>query len=168
MKTKAFVALSIAVLMLAQGALAKGPPQKLTISGAGLAETIEITDDQATLEALGTMVLEDYTTRTSTAPQGINGEGTLITRYYVISSGDYFAFDELIYYPDSEGGRGYIHYLGIVNGSSEYDGDWFRANADSEVVLVSLIDGGEREAETAEAGIFDAFIQAVTLFVAAQ
>ena len=141
MNGKVFLALVVALagLLLAPMVLAKGPPQKVTISGAGLAPQIELTGDQVTLEALGFMALEDYTTESPEAPEGISGDGYLITRYFETSPGRYMAFDQARYYPDPAGGRGAIYYVGIFNGSSEYDHHWFRPNADNEAVLSRVI-----------------------------
>ncbi|MFN8560106.1 MAG: hypothetical protein U0703_00355 [Anaerolineae bacterium] len=99
MRAKLILAVLIAGLALAQAALAKGPPQKITISGGDLPHEIEITDDEATLNALAMMVLEDYTTLTPDAPEGISGDGYLITRFYEQSPRRYVAFDEVRYYP---------------------------------------------------------------------
>lgn len=171
MKLKSVVLLLVGVLiglqLVAQAVLAKGPPQKVTISGADLAEEIVITDDETTLNALAMMTLEDYRTRTDEAPD-VEGEGYLITRYFENSAGRLFPFDALHYFPDPQGGRGYINYTGIFSGSSEYDGDWFRANSDSETVLLALIEGEDVERAAERKGMFDRFIQVIAQFMAAQ
>jgi hypothetical protein len=51
------------------------------------------------------------------------GGGYQITRYYVEGVGE-IPFDQLHYYPET----GYVFYDGIVNGESEYDGEWYSAN----------------------------------------
>ena len=93
------------------------------------------------------MTLEDYSTRTPDAPEGISGEGYLLTRYFEDSNSilkdRYFPFDQVRYYRDPDGGRGYLNYVGIIGGSSEYDGQWFRPNADGELALQRLIVDGE-------------------------
>ncbi len=140
--------LMIAALVLgAQISWAKGPPQKVTITGGDLPHDIEITDDRDVLDALQMMTLEVYDTRSPYEPLDIaaygdsSGEGYLITRYYVNSlTGEYVAFDELRYYPAHDGGQGYLRYVGIVNGRSEYDGEWFRPSANGEATLQWLID----------------------------
>lgn len=178
MRTKLFAVLLLSLLLLAQAASlrlqAKGPPQKVTISGGDLTTEIEITGDEAILSALGTMILEDFDTRTSVAPEGSDtwGDGYLITRYFENQGGRMFAFDEVRYYPDPEGGRGYIHYSGIFSGSSEYDGQWFRADSNGEAVLQSVI-AGEGSAATAQpsvgaSGILNIFLNALAAFVGAQ
>ncbi len=145
--TRGGLLLLIAALLLAAPiSWAKGPPQKVTITGGDLPHDVEITGDAAVLDALQMLVLEDYDTRSPYEPIDIaaygdsSGAGYLITRYYVNSAGDFFPFDELRYYPALDGGQGYLRYLGIVNGSSEYDGEWFRPSANGEATLQWLID----------------------------
>ncbi len=135
-----------ALLLAAPISWAKGPPQKVTITGGDLPHDVEITDDAAVLDALQMLVLEDYDTRSPYEPLDIaaygdsSGEGYLITRYYVNSlNGQYVAFDELRYYPARDSGQGYLRYVGIVNGRSEYDGEWFRPSANGEATLQWLI-----------------------------
>jgi hypothetical protein len=153
-----------------QAALAKGPPQKVTISGGDLSAEIEVTDDAGILEALGTMMLEDFDTRTPDAPEGFDdswGDGYLITRFYEDPPGHFFPFDAVLYYPDPEGGRGYIQYLGIANGWSEYDGKWFRASAEGEAALTLVITGAQDEASAAPSGILSLFLNALAALAGA-
>jgi hypothetical protein len=162
MKTKSLLILLIVALVLAQTALAKGPPQKVTISGGDLAGEIEITDDETVLNALSMMTLEDYDTLTAEAPEGISGDGFLITRFYEDPPGRYFPFDQVRYYPDPEGRRGYLFYVGIVNGSSEYDGMWFRASEAGEAVLIDVLANAE---PAASANILDLLLASFAALV---
>ena len=74
----------VAALGLAQAGLvvAKGPPQKVTISSPDMPQEIDITGSQPVLDALAMMTLEDYQTLSSDAPEGIANYGYLITRFY--------------------------------------------------------------------------------------
>lgn len=165
MKAKILVGLLVS-LLLAQSALAKGPPQKITISGGDLPGEIEIINDESTLNALAMMQLEDHRTLTPDAPENISGDGYLITRYYEVSSGRYVAFDEVRYYPNPDGGRGYLNYVGLVNGSSEYDGKWFRPSASGEAALQVAITGTEvAETEASTSSILSLFLNAFAAFV---
>lgn len=169
MKRRAFalilVAGLLASLVAVSIALAKGPPQKVTITGGDLPRNVEITDDEATLDALQMMSLEDYDTRSPYEPLEIadygdnSGEGYMITRYYINSlSGEYFAFDELRYYPAHDGGQGYLRYVGIVNGSSEYDGEWFRPSLAGEATLQLLIADAKGEPKDTPAHMLNVLI----------
>ncbi|MCZ2099888.1 MAG: hypothetical protein LC121_27220, partial [Anaerolineae bacterium] len=85
--------------------------------------------------------------------------------YYQMSWGRYVAFDAVRYYPNPDGGRGYVNYLGIINGSSEYDGKWFRANAAGEAALRAVIAGSEtREMPASTASIVRIFLNAFAAF----
>ena len=58
-----------------------------------------------------------------TDPPSNPGIGYEIRRFYIDGRRE-IAFDRLHYYPDT----GFVFYDGIVNGSSEYDGDWYKAS----------------------------------------
>lgn len=157
--------LCMIVLLLAQAVWAKGPPQKITISGEGLAGEIVITDDETTLNALAMMTLEDYVTFTADAPDGISGEGYLLTRFYEISPDRYVPFDQVRYFRSPNGGRGYIQYVGIVNGSSEYDGKWFRPTQDGEIVLQAVLARQELAQDMVrDAVVWRAFLNIAEMF----
>jgi hypothetical protein len=163
-KTLLFIGL-IAVLVLAQSALAKGPPQKITISGDGLAGEIVIVDNEATLNALGMMALEDYDTLTPDAPDGIGGEGYLLTRFFEDSPDHYIPFDQVRYFAIPDGGRGYLQYVGIVGGSSEYDGKWFRPTPEGETTLRAVLARQQvRQDMIQEAAFWNALINMMALF----
>jgi len=54
----------------------------------------------------------------------------LITRYSLDrATGEFLPFDRLRYYAAVAGSEGYVFYEGLVGGSSEYDGRWYRARA---------------------------------------
>jgi hypothetical protein len=167
MKLKSVALLLVALMLLAQAVLAKGPPQKVTISGGDLAEEIEILGDDTALTALAMMTLEDYETRTDEAPD-VEGEGYRIARFFETTAGYYTPFDEIRYFPDREGGRGYINYIGIVNGSSEYDGEWFRANLEGETVLQAVITGAQDEQVSMRSSIVDRFTRLIAHYMAGQ
>ncbi len=167
----ALVLVLVAALLLAQSALAKGTPDKVTISGADLPHEIVITGDEDALNTLGLMELEDYDTLTSDAPEGISGDGYLITRFYGVR-GDYVPFDQVRYYPDPAGGRGYVQYVGVIGGSSTWDGKWLRATPAGEATLQRVIADAKGEAsadeQSAAPPLLNAFFHALAALVAAQ
>jgi hypothetical protein len=157
-------------LVLAQVALAKEMPQKISISGPGLAENIEIIDDTPTIEALMSMSLEDYTTRTSQAPEGISGEGYLISRFILNPNGDYELLDASRYYRNSssEAVGGFLYYEGRVNAApSEWDNKWYTPTAENEAILLSLIDAHESEPAVTQSSLFLTFFRVFATFFAA-
>ncbi len=141
MKTLRFVlyitvSLTTIGLAVLPRAYAKGPADKITITGPGLDGMIEITDPD-TAEALSMTMLEDFRVFID-VPERL-GPGYELTRYYRLESGSYRPFDQVAYYPDLYGGRGYVNYIGIVNGSSEYDGKWFRAQDEADQVIRQVL-----------------------------
>lgn len=118
----------LALLLLTPCAiLAKGIPTHVMIYGPGLPGRVDITDPSR-LSLLGTAGLEQVPTTIPAPP--VTGPG------YEIERG---GFDRVRYYPDPAGGRGFVYYVGIINGSSEYDGHWYYASAGGEQALRSIL-----------------------------
>ena len=116
------------------GEPAPGTPDKAVISSGSLPHDIEITTDACTLNALAAGNLEDPTLSVSSAPQGL-GAGYLITRYV-----DGQPYDQVRFYRDPHGGRGYVEALGAVDDSeTATDGQWFRPSALSQYVMENLL-----------------------------
>ncbi len=122
--------------MLAIGlssALAKGPPDQVTIEGPGMTRTLEVSDPRLT-EALGS--LQDFE-REAFAPLWFE-DAYLITR----SSRDgdnVLPFDQVLYVPNNSGSPGWVYYIGIFNGWGPYDGKWFQAVPENEALLQVLL-----------------------------
>jgi len=123
-----------AILMSLLGQPIPGTPAQAIISSPALPHDIQITSDLCTLSALAFGSLEDPTLRVSRAPQ-VDGSGYLITRY----QGDQ-PYDQVRYFRDPRGGRGYVFDVGRVDGSSsENAGQWFRPTGQSDYVMSSLL-----------------------------
>lgn len=132
------VAIVLALGMaVAPDTAAKGPSPRVTIVGPGLDGGIEIVGDLALLERLSIGFLEDFQLPLDPPPQV--GPGFELTRFYEVSPGQYQPFDVTIYYPAPAGEPGAIHYQGIVNGWSEYDGRWYGLHPDSEAALRDVL-----------------------------
>jgi hypothetical protein len=116
-------------------ALAGGPADKVTVNGPGLKREIEITDAQD-LQALSVGQLADF--NNPIAAPGEIGPGYELTRYYE-DKANFIAFDHVRYHPDPADGRGYVFYMGLLNGWSEYDGKWFHATTQGEQVLQRIL-----------------------------
>ena len=114
---------------------APGTPDKAVISSGSLPHDIEITTDVCTLNALAAGNLEDPTLTVSAAPQ-VLGTGYLITRYV-----DDQPYDQVRFYRDPRGGRGYVYALGTVDegAATETNGQWFRPSAQSQFVMENLL-----------------------------
>lgn len=138
MRTRGFVQAGLILglyLLAAWPALAKGPPDKVTISGPGMAETVEITDP-VVLEAFSFFQFEqvdENQRRGIPAPQAV-GAGYHIVRYVGAQ-----AWDELHYYPNSDGTRGVIFLDGLIGDSAtEFDGRWYHASAAGDQAMRNL------------------------------
>jgi hypothetical protein len=119
-----------AILITSITAFAKGGFSFITITGSDLKEEIRSTDPALT---------EDFFTfadfyRNKTSAPADPGVGYEITRYYIEGVGE-IAFDRLHYYPET----GFVYYDGIVNGSSEYDGEWYTANSEIKSIFESAL-----------------------------
>lgn len=138
----ALVSAWVLLLISLTPAYAKGPPDKATISGPGLAGEITITNPTM-LNELGFYSfeqVEENNRRGIEAPPNVS-EGYLITRYVANPGGKTFrAWDKLHYYPNAVDGRGVIFLDGLIGDAySEFDGRWFRASASGDAMLRKLL-----------------------------
>ena len=113
-------------LMTSITVFAKGSFSFITVTGPDLKETVRISDPVLTHDFFA---FADYYRDKTEAPAD-PGAGYEIQRYYV-TNGREVPFDRLHYYPDT----GFVYYDGIVNGSSEYDGEWYTAKPEIKTVF---------------------------------
>lgn len=128
-----------ALVLRVPAADAKGPVDRAIISGPGFAEDLILTDRDA-LREISMASLEQFEDGAIEEPAGL-GEGYTLERQFQTSPGHYSSFDRVVYYPDPGGDLGYIFYEGIVNGSSDYDGHWFRARPSGDAAMRMIITG---------------------------
>jgi hypothetical protein len=109
--------------------------------------------DPAVYETVDLIALMNVDTGEVMPPAGL-GKGYLMERYYLDESGRRHFYDQAIFFFDPAGGeRGWVYYIGIYEGSSEYDGKWFRARAaGTEAVRTVLEEHGVRFGGGAAAG----------------
>ena len=128
------------VLMAAQPVLAKGPFACLLVSGGGLSGELEI-NEPALLEFFS--FAEMFTARLPQAPD--NAEDLLVQAYDITrfaqdeSNGKLVPFDRLHFVPSEGEEPGLVYYDGIINGSSEYDKQWYKAHPQVEAVFQRII-----------------------------
>ena len=120
----------LAIFIASSTAFAKGGFAFIAITGPSLKE--EIRSDDATLTE-DFFTFADFSQDQTEAPTD-PGVGYEITRYYVDGKRE-IAFDHLHYYPET----GLVYYDGIVNGSSEYDGEWYTAKPEIKTVFESAL-----------------------------
>jgi hypothetical protein len=125
------LAVSAALFVLtALPAFAKGGFDFLTITGPDLEQAVRIDDTRLTEDFFTFANFSEDRTKAPADP----GKSYEITRHYLQGMGSVI-FDRLHYYPET----GFVYYDGIENGESEYDGEWYRANADIRAVFESVL-----------------------------
>jgi hypothetical protein len=123
-------------------ALAKGPPEQVTISGPGIDGEITIANSNV-LNAFSFYQFNDLT-RIMDEPPQVTGAGYKITRWLTQQrQGKYqlFPWDTLTYYPDPAGGPGYIFFDGLDPsiGGTQGQGEWFLASEDGGRAMKEII-----------------------------
>lgn len=125
MKKLLYLILVLALLAPSSLVLAKGDFDYIIVKGPGLQGELNLTNPELTTDFF---VFADFTQGAINPPTD-PGQGYEITRVYVVTENDKpnpTAFDQLYYYPYTDGG--YVYYVGLAEGSSEYDGKWYAAN----------------------------------------
>lgn len=110
------------LLALASSVMAKGPADRVVITTPN-GQTITVTDADLT-KPISMAALEALFSPRIAEP-AVLGEGYELARMMAIGNDQYRIFDRVRFYP--VGDRGYVYYVGIENGWSEYDGRWFEA-----------------------------------------
>jgi len=123
-------------------ASAKGPPDKVTITGPGIKGELEITDLN-TLNAFAIYQFNDLERRIE--KPHVSSAGYKITRWTQAQRRGKMTlipWDYLTYYPDPAGGPGYLFYDGLDPsiGSTEGQGEWFLASEDGGAAMKRIIE----------------------------
>jgi len=149
--------LGLTVLLLSASIVgAKGEWGKVTISGNGLIREIEITDP-VMLEDLALGTFQDLALGEIVTPQVV-GAGYSLLRGWENEDGVFVPFDNVHYYPDPAGERGYVYYDGLVNGSSEFDRRWYRVTPAGDAVMQQIFN--EYEIQPLQPGQIPAMVLA--------
>lgn len=117
-------------LITSMTVLAKGGFSFISITGPGIDEEIRATDLKLTEDFFA---FADFYRDKVEAPKD-PGVGYEIMRYYIDGKRE-TVFDQLHYYPST----GFVFYDGIVNGDSEYDGEWYSADPAVKTVFESTL-----------------------------
>ena len=116
--------LMLYILFIPTIALAKGPFTYITIKGLGLNGELTVTNPVL----MDFFSFADFSQGSIDAPSS-PGDGYEIVRVFVdTATHKEQYFDHLHYYPDT----GNVFYNGLINGSSEYDGKWFKARPEAQ------------------------------------
>ena len=133
MFSRARIALGMALLLTLltfTTVFAKGSFSFIAVTGDKLTDEVRISDIALTRDFF---TFADFYQNKAEAPAD-PGVGYQITRYYVEGYTE-TAFDSLHYYPET----GFVYYDGIVNGSSEYDGNWYTAQPEIKSIFETAL-----------------------------
>ena len=117
-------------LMTSITVFAKGGFSFITIAAPDSKDVVRATDPALTSDFFA---FADFSRDKTKAPAD-PGAGYEITRYYIDGKGE-IPFDRLHYYPET----GFVYYDGIVNGSSEYDGEWYMARTEIKGIFENVL-----------------------------
>ncbi len=129
-----------AALGVSLPAEAKGPPDLVTITGPGIAGEIRVTAAEELL-AFSFYQFNDLGRRIE-APEGDLGRGFRITRWiHNTGRSGLKEWDYLTYYPNPDGGLGYLFFDGLdpAIGSTQGQGEWYRPSVDGDAAMKRLL-----------------------------
>lgn len=145
------VAVLILALALAGTALAKEVVQ-ITISGPGLKGEVEVTNQQD-FEDIRNMMLP---IQLDGPPESIGAEFYTLRFGIGDDKGEVFATNVYHYYPDPEGGLGFVLFADVEGGEASVEGQWFRIDAASDQGIKRALNGfGVTLAVEAEAPVVE-------------
>jgi len=131
MKKTLTILVTVFLLAVPTPAFAKGPFTYITVRGLGLTGELTVTNSAL----MDFFAFADFSKGSVDAPAN-PGDEYEITRVYVDTTTNRAQFfDRLHYYPDT----GYVYYDGLLEGGSEYDGKWYRAQPGVEAAFRSVL-----------------------------
>ncbi|MCI0714692.1 MAG: hypothetical protein L0154_31350 [Chloroflexi bacterium] len=123
------------VLQWPSSSQAKGVSDRIVISSVALAEDIIVEDDG--MVHLLSYYMVDYEAELLVPPPDLDLSTAYRLQRQFYHGGDFQTFDHVAYYQGKDGG--YVHYMGLENGSSEYDGKWYRVQPESDMAMQYLL-----------------------------
>lgn len=132
--------LLIVMVLMSTSVFAKGAAERIVITGPTLGEEI-IVDDAEMTRLLSMGQVEAFGEGEIPEPENLGEEWYELARQYEPTPGQFQTFDRLQYHPNPDGGRGYIFYVGIVNGSSGYDNNWYYVTTAGEAAIRRVLSG---------------------------
>ena len=130
----------VLVMLLASITSAKGQPDQIIISGGEFGAPIVI-EAKSLVSHLSLPDLHDInrgTINVSDEPDVTGKTGYEIQRVYNIDAGK-TAIERSMYYPGEGNEVGYLHFIGMEDNDSHYNGRWFHATVDGDRLLQQII-----------------------------
>ena len=123
--------LLVAVLLLmAASVQAKGPADRIIVTGPTIAGEMLLTLPE-TNYLLSFAVMEDFSAGAVDEPVSAGSTFYEMERQFLTNDGDFQTFDRSRFYPES----GYVFYVGVEDGWSEYDNKWFHARPEARELI---------------------------------
>jgi hypothetical protein len=69
----------------------------------------------------------------------------LVTRYTPVDDVYIQPLDQLIYYPSSDNSGGYVYYVGMLTGTSDYEQKWYRGTPEAEAMIQATFERHEKD-----------------------
>ncbi len=129
---KRYLLVTFLVFAIAAITTAKGPMDKISVTIPN-GQTIDFTDPEI-IDPISMGMLEKFAD--SIPKPDVTANGYELARAFKDGK-TYRIFDRVQYFPAGE--RGYVFYMGIENGWSEYDGKWFEASAEGVRAMKKII-----------------------------
>jgi hypothetical protein len=126
--------LVLVMLFMTIPVTAKGPADRIIVTGPTIDGELILTRPE-TLYLLSFAMLEDLSVGPVDEPVNPGEIFYELERQFQANENDYQTFDRARFYPDS----GYVFYMGMENGSSEYDNKWFRTRPDGRDAMTTML-----------------------------
>ena len=132
-------------------AAAKANFDRITVQEQGSETQVEVTDPAL----LGFFAFTDFSDGRREPPRVV-GPAFVVTRWEMDRAADagFQPWDRLRYYHTSQDntlGRGWVFYEGLLNGSSEYDGQWYPSTRNADALMEGIIFPSEARESEADA-----------------
>lgn len=128
-----FALLLASILLVVMPVSAKGPVDRIILTGPTIEGELILTDT-AVVHPLSMAMLEDFMAGALDEPADLGDVYYELERQYELPTGEYQTFDRVKYYPS-----GYVFYMGIENGWSEYDDKWFPAKPEAQMAMATAL-----------------------------
>jgi hypothetical protein len=134
----AFILLILALSLTAVSAEAMGKFDLIVMESEGL--SFQVFDS----EFLDFYAFSNFAEANISDPPSME-KGILVTRYSPVDDVYIEPYDQLIYYPSTNGSGGYVFYVGLMDGSSDYDQKWYQGNPEAEMMINNTFNSYEKD-----------------------
>jgi hypothetical protein len=125
-----YIVLVVILLLAALQVSAKGQANRIVLTGPTIEGEMVLTQPLLT-SVLSMGSLEDFMTGEIAEPADKGETYFDLERQFEISANQIATIDRVRFYPGDDAQPGYVYYLGLENGSSEYDKEWFFAKPEA-------------------------------------